>query len=122
MHDRIVCDNSFLILYCRDKYITQKSGMNLLIILQLLSDWFVTRKMIEKLFTALYAHKNIPYFYEDSDNVVFNCNKMSILNIDLNNINLDNNFDKDEPDTIIINRLLAWHIKLKHAKNLKKYK
>ena len=78
--------------------------------------------MIEKLFTALYAHENIPYFYEDSDNVAFNCNKMSILNIDLNNINLDNNFDEDEPDTIIINRLLAWHIKLKHAKNLKKYK
>ena len=122
MHDRVVCDNSFLILYCPDKYITQKSGMKLLIILQLLSDWFVTRKMIEKLFTALYAHENIPYFYEDSDNVAFNCNKMSILNIDLNNINLDNNFDEDEPDTIIINRLLAWHIKLKHAKNLKKYK
>ena len=38
----------------------------------------------------------------------------------LNNINLDNNFDGDESDTIILIRLLAWHIKLKHAKNLKK--
>ena len=25
---------------------------------------------------------------------------MSILNIDLNNINLDNNFDKDDPNAI----------------------
>ena len=46
---------------------------------------------------------------------------MDILNICLNNINLDNNFDGDESDTIILIRLLAWHIKLKHAKNLKKY-
>ena len=45
---------------------------------------------------------------------------MDILNMYLNNINLDNNFDGDESDTIILIRLLAWHIKLKHAKNLKK--
>ena len=31
---------------------------------------------------------------------------MGILNIDLNNINLDNNFDEGDPDTIILIRLL----------------
>ena len=36
---------------------------------------------------------------------------MRILSIYLNNINLDNNFDEDDPDTIILVRLLAWHIK-----------
>ena len=36
---------------------------------------------------------------------------MGILNIDLNNINLYNNFDEDYPDTIILVRLLAWHRK-----------
>ena len=46
---------------------------------------------------------------------------MGILNIDLNNINLDNNFDEDDPDTIIHIRLLAWLIKtLKNARNLRK--
>ena len=35
---------------------------------------------------------------------------MGILNICLNNINLDNNFDEDDPDTNILIRLLAWHI------------
>ena len=45
---------------------------------------------------------------------------MDILNIDLNNINLDNNFDEDEPDSIILIRLLAWHIKLEKCKELKK--
>ena len=46
-------------------------------------------------------------FSEDSGNVVFNCNVMGILNIDLNNISLDNNFDEKDSDTIILIRLLA---------------
>ena len=57
--------------------------------LQLIPDWFVTSKMIKKLFTALYADENIPYFNESSDDAVFHCNRMGILNTDLNNINLD---------------------------------
>ena len=36
---------------------------------------------------------------------------MDIFNINLNNINVDNNLDEEEPDTIILFRLLAWHIK-----------
>ena len=42
---------------------------------------------------------------------------MGILNIDLNTISLDNNFDEDDPDTIILIRLLAWYIKFKKTKN-----
>ena len=83
-------------------------------------DWFVTSEMIKKLFITLYADENILYFNEDSGNVVFICNEMGILNIDLNNINLDNNFDEDDPDTIILIRLLAWHIKFEKRKALKK--
>ena len=74
--------------------------------------------MIKKLFAALYSDENILCFTEDSDNVTFSCNGMGILNIDFKNINLDNNFDEDDPDTIILIRLLTWH--LKNAKNLKK--
>ena len=46
--------------------------------------------------------------------------KLGIVNIDVNNINLDNNFDEDDPDTIILIRLLAWHIKFEKRKELKK--
>ena len=46
--------------------------------------------------------------------------KMAILNIDLNNINLDNNFDEDDPVTIILIRRLAWHIQFEKRKALKK--
>ena len=63
--------------------------------------------MIKKLLTALYADDNILYFKEDSANVLINCNEMGILTIDDSNINLDTNFDEDEPDTNILIRILA---------------
>ena len=85
--------------------------------LKLIPDWYVASKMIKNLYTALYADENILYFNEDSGKIVFNCNGMGILNIDLNNINLDNNFDED--DTIILIRLLAWHIEFEKLKELK---
>ena len=84
-------------------------------------DWFVTSKMIKKLFTALYADENIIYFDEDFGNVISNCNEKGILNIDPNCINLDDDdFDENDPDTIILVRLLAWHIKFVKRKALKK--
>ena len=87
--------------------------------MKLIPDWFVTNKMIEKLFTV-YADENILYFGENSFNVVFSCNGMGIINIELNNINIDNNFDENDPDTIILIKLLAWHIKFEKHKALKK--
>ena len=79
--------------------------------------------MIKILFTALYACENILYFNENSanSNSAFGCNGMSILSIDLNNINFnDTNYDEDDPDTVILIRLLAWHIKFKKRKALEK--
>ena len=53
---------------------------------------------------------------------VFNYNEMGIVYIVLNNSNLDSNFGEDDPDTIILNRLLAWHIKFEKRRELKKKK
>ena len=110
MCDRVVSEDHFLMVYCPDQYKTQKMCDNAtddsLVALKLIPDWFVSSKKIKKLFTALYADENILYFNKDSGNVVFSCNKMGILNIDLNDINPDNNFDEDDPDTIIRIRLL----------------
>ena len=47
---------------------------------------------------------------------------MGILSVNLNNINLDDNFDEDDPVTIILIRLLAWRSNSKYAKHLKKGK
>ena len=98
----------FLIVCCPDKYF--------LATLKLIPDWFVTRKMIKKLYTDLYPDESILYFNEDSGNVAFSCNEMGILNIGRNNINLDNNFDEVDFDRIINIRLLAWHIKFEKFK------
>ena len=57
--------------------------------------------MIKKLYTALFA---------DDD----------IFSVNLNNVNLDNNFDEDWPDTIVLIRLLAWYSKFKKWKHLEK--
>ena len=43
---------------------------------------------------------------------------MGILKTDLNSINFDNNLDEDDSDTIIVIRLLAWHIKFEKRKEL----
>ena len=41
---------------------------------------------------------NIIYFNENSSDVIFSCNEMGILSIDINNINLDDsNYDEDDP-------------------------
>ena len=60
----------------------------------------------------MYADENILYFNEDSDN------GMGILNMNISNINLhDANYDEDDPDTIILVRLLIWHIKFEKLKH-----
>ena len=90
-----------------------KAADDCLAALKFVPDWFVTSKLIKILFTALYADENIPYFNEDSGNVVYICNEMGILKIDLNIIYLvDTNHDEEDPDTIINIRHLAWHIKI----------
>ena len=72
-----------IIVYCPDKYRTQmmcyEDVNDSLAALKLVTEWFVTSKMIEELFTALYADNNILYFNEDSSNVLFSCNEMGIL-------------------------------------------
>ena len=61
------------------------------------------------------------FFNEDSCNVIFSCNGMAILNIDINNVNLDDtNYDEDDPDTTILARRLAQHMKFEKRKALKK--
>ena len=73
-----------------------------------------------KKFAALYIDENILYFNEGSCDAVFIYNGIGIFNVDLNNINLENNFVKNDPDTIILIRLLALHIKFEKCKELKK--
>ena len=76
--------------------------------LNFVPDWFVTRKIIKKLFTDLHADEIILYFDADFGNVVFNCHEMDI------------NFDEDDSGTIILVRVLAWYSKFEKCQALKK--
>ena len=68
---------------------------------------FVASKMIKKHNTVWYADDGLLFFDECSGGVAFCCNEMGILIVNLNNINLDNNFDEYDPDTVILSRLLT---------------
>ena len=89
--------------------------------LKFVPDWFVISKMIKKLFTDLYADKNILYFDEDFGNFLFNCNEMGIFNTDLNCINLnDNHFDEDILVLLFMSEFCFGILNLKNTKQLKK--
>ena len=122
--DRVVSEDPFLTVFFPDKYKSQRmcdeAVDDTLATLTFIPDWFVTSKMIKSLYTAFYADANILYFDEDSGNVVFYCNELDILNIDLKNVNLDNDFKEDDPDAIILMRLLTWHIKFGKRTELEK--
>ena len=73
--------------------------------LKLIPAWFVTSKLIEKRYTVLHADDGLVFIDEDSGDVTFCCNEVGILGLKFININLDNNFDEDDPDILI--RFLA---------------
>ena len=109
--DRVCSLYAFSILYSPDKYKAQKmcdvAVDDCLAALKLIPDWFFTSNMIKKLFTALYTDSDLLFSDEDSGNVTLCRNEMGILSVNLNNIYLDNNFDEDSSDGIILGRLLA---------------
>ena len=114
-----------MLIYSSDRYKTQnscdKDVDDFQAALKLIPDWCVVTKMIRKLVIALYGDDNIFYFNEDFSDVMFFCNEMGILSVDLNNINLnDINHDKNDPETIIHVRNLAWYSKFEKCKALKK--
>ena len=78
--------------------------------------------MIKNPHNALFADGDIIFFDGDSVNVTFSSDKIDILSVDLNNINLDDtSIDEDGPETIIYVRLIAWGNRLKRRKAFNKY-
>ena len=112
---------SFWITYCPVKDITQ------IMCDEAVDDSQAALNLIRELFVISTMIKNVFLLYTQMirysiliKNVVFSCNKMSILNIDHNIINLDNNFDEYDRDTNILIRALAWHNMREKCKARKK--
>ena len=89
MCDRVVPEDPFLIVCCPDKYIALRMCDEAVddssAALKLILNWFATIKMIKKLYTALYENEHILYFI-----------------VNLNDINLDKNFDKSDLRTVFL--------------------
>ena len=114
----IISENLSSIRYVPDEYKTQqivdKAADDCLTSLKFLRDWFVTSIMIKnfllictvmKIYSTLMKILPMSYF------LVMKC---VLIIIDLNDINLDDtSYKEDDPDTIILIRLLAWHNEFK---------
>ena len=91
-----------------------------LVALKFIPDWFVTSKMLEKFDNALHANDDILSYNKNFDKVTFIANQRHTLAVVLDKINLDNDFDEDDPNTVIHVRPLACHSKFEKCKALKK--
>ena len=113
MRDKIISDDPFKLKYGHDRYQTQQicdeAVDDFLAALKFVHDWLLQIKWL-KGFLLLYVKMKIySILMRNPGDDVFFCNKMGILSIDLNNINLDDtNYDEGDPETIIHVRLLAW--------------
>ena len=90
--------------------------------LKFIPDCFVTRYRLEKFDNALHSNNDILFYNKDFDQATFIANQIHILAAYLEKINLDNNnnFYEDDPDTIIHVRLLALRSYFEKRKALKK--
>ena len=78
--------------------------------------------MLEKFHDVLLVDDDILFFDEDFSKFSSFVNDMGILGVEIDQINLDddNNFYEDDPDTGIHVRVLAWHNKFEKCKALEK--
>ena len=119
MFDKAVSNNSLMMKYYLDRNKTQKIyAIKLLMVFYQHEILFLIGllqvRTLEKLYNDLFAEGDVLFFDDDSGNVTFFGVEISILSVDLNNINLDDvNFDKDDPETIIHVRLMTWGNKFK---------
>ena len=130
MCDRVVSEYPFILIYCLDRYKTQKmcdeAIDDCLAALKFILDWFVTSKILEELRDVLLTNDDLLFFDKDFSKVTFFAKKIGTLNVDLENINLDddNNFDEDHPETDELYMSDLWFgvIDLKNVKHVKKIK
>ena len=109
---------------CKTQRMCDEAIHSCLAALRFIPDWFVTSRMLKKFDNALHANDDTLSFNDDFNKVTFIANQRHILAIDFEKINLDenNNFVKDDPDTIIHVRFLASRSKFEKRETLKKDK
>ena len=93
----VALKDSFLIVYCPEKYINQnvcdEAVADCLAALKFVADWLVTRKMYEIFGNGLLAYDDVLFFNENLNKFTFIPNQSWTFDVDLDEINLDNDND-----------------------------
>ena len=119
MCERVVSEDSFMMIYFPYKYKTQNMYVeavdDCLAVLKFIPDWFVTSYMVlySLMMICFFLIKILIKSYFLVKKMVF------IFSVDFNKINLDSNkdVDKDDPETIIHVKLLENTNHLKRVKS-----
>ena len=128
MCHKVISEEPLLLKYCLNRHKTQemrdKAVDANLPTLKFVPDWFVTNKILEKLDDVAVCNDDIDLVDIDSRIVKFFSDDMGLLTKDLNNINLDDddNFGHDHPETIIHVRFMAWCNGYKQRKACQKFR
>ena len=103
MCDKAAFEEPFMLKYFLDRYKTKEMYDNVadvcLPALKLTPDWFVADKMFEKF-------EYVVFFNDDIDYTLILLHYLAIF-ISFFKL-LDNNSDEDDPETIVLARLIAW--------------
>ena len=110
----VISKELFTLKYCLNRYKTQeicdKVVDALLATLKFVSNYTVTNEILETLNNTVFSNDDIVFADADYDFAKFFSDDMGLNAINLNNIILeDDNFDEDDPETIIHVRLMACH-------------
>ena len=121
MCDKIVSKEPFKLKYRLDKFKTQEKCVkaidSYLPPFKLISDLFVTNKMVEKLDNAVFFNNDIVFGEIDSDIATFYSTDIGLNSINFNNVNCDDdNFDDYNPGNIDYIRVTAWYNRHKQHK------
>ena len=111
--NKIVSKKPFKLKYCLDRSRTQEMCYEVVDVWcqykHFLPDWFVTNKMLKELDNAAFCSNDMVFVDADSNFVTFFRDVIDLNSINIDNMNLhDDNFDENDPKTIIYSRLMAW--------------
>ena len=104
---RYIIFQQYIILINKTQKKCDEAVDNYLAALKFFPNYFVTSKILKKFDNTLHANNDILFHNEDFDKVTFIANQINILAVDLEKINLDNNFDEDD----VVNLKNAEHLK-----------
>ena len=124
MCEKSVCQRTYMLKYCQDRYKThkmcEKAVDACLPALKFVVDWLVTPKMLGDLGNTVFFNGDIDLGNVDLGILKLFNDGMDIVNVNLDNVCLDDDFEDDNLNTVYLVKLLACCNRHKNAKHKKR--